>query len=48
MDNNNATNNVILESINQELEEEIDELYEINQNMREKIEKLENQNIEYR
>jgi hypothetical protein len=42
LDDNSATNNVILESINQELEEEIDELYEINQNMREKIEKLEN------
>jgi len=30
------------------LEEEIEELYDINSNMRDKIDKLEKQNVEYR
>ncbi|CAD8068292.1 unnamed protein product [Paramecium sonneborni] len=44
----NSQNNLVLEQINQELEEEIEELYDINYNLREKIDKLEKQNVEYR
>ncbi|CAK73859.1 unnamed protein product (macronuclear) [Paramecium tetraurelia] len=46
--NENSQTNIVLEQINQELEEEIEELYDINSNMREKIDKLEKQNVEYR
>ncbi|CAD8163766.1 unnamed protein product [Paramecium pentaurelia] len=46
--NDNSQTNIVLEQINQELEEEIEELYEINSNMRDKIDKLEKQNVEYR
>ncbi|CAD8148870.1 unnamed protein product [Paramecium octaurelia] len=40
--------NIILEQQKQQLEEEIEELYEINSNNREKIDSLEKQNVEYR
>ncbi|CAK93294.1 unnamed protein product (macronuclear) [Paramecium tetraurelia] len=46
--NDYSESNIILEQQNQELEEEIEELYEINSNNREKIDGLEKQNVEYR